>query len=62
MNTTMYPTAAPRCNPISMAERLPNPDPRTMDYAARRIATRYNVGLPLARVVAELIGASLEAR
>jgi hypothetical protein len=48
-------------NPAA-AVRLPNPDPLTMAYAARRIATRYNVGLPLARIVAELIGASLEAR
>lgn len=51
-----------RRNPVSMTERLPNPDPLTMDHAARRISTRYNVNISLARVVAELIGASLEAR
>jgi hypothetical protein len=32
-----------------------------MNYAARRIARRYNVAMPLARVVAELVYA-VEAR
>jgi hypothetical protein len=41
------------------APQLPNPDPLTMDYAARRIATRYNVSAGMARVVAELVGASI---
>jgi hypothetical protein len=60
--TNLYPQNRPFRNNTTAAERLPNPDPATMDYAARKIATRYNVGLPLARVVAELVGASLEAR
>jgi hypothetical protein len=46
-------------NRASAANRLPSPAPLLMDDAARRIATRYNVGLPLARVVAELVGASI---
>ena len=41
------------------APSLPYPDPLAMDYASRRIARRYNVGLPLARVVAELVSASI---
>lgn len=60
--TDVYPRIIAARNPASAAMRLPNPDPPTMDCAARRIATRYNVGFPLARVVAELIGASLENR
>ena len=52
--------------PINSASRnhnrLPNPDPSTMDYAARRIASRYSVSLAHARVVAELVSTSIEAR
>jgi hypothetical protein len=46
----------------SLAKRLPNPDPLTLRYAARKIATRYNVGLPMAALVAELINTSLGDR
>jgi len=46
----------------SAVERLPNPDPLLMDYGARRIAAKYNVNITLARVVAELVGASFERR
>ena len=46
-------------NRLSTPHRLPYPDPIAMDFAARRIATRYNVGLSLACVVAELVSASL---
>ena len=49
-------------NRLSAANRLPNPDPLLMDYAARRISRRYNVGPALARVVAELVSASVEVR
>jgi hypothetical protein len=44
------------------APTLPSPDPARMDYAARRIAARYNVGFPLARIVAELVSTSLGER
>jgi hypothetical protein len=46
-------------NRLSATNRLPYPDPLAMDYAARRIATRYNVSAGMARVVAELVGASI---
>jgi len=42
--------------------RLPNPDPLLMDYAARTIERRYNVSPGMAKIVAELVTASLEAR
>jgi hypothetical protein len=61
MRTTLTHDPAAR-NPATAVERLPNPDPLTMDYAARKIASRYNVTAALARVVAELVGASLENR
>jgi hypothetical protein len=44
---------------VSTAARLPNPDPLTMDYAARRIASRYNVSPGMARIVAELVSTSV---
>jgi len=45
------------------ANRLPIPDPLLMDFATRRIASRYSVNLPHARLVAELVTASIgEAR
>jgi hypothetical protein len=43
-------------------KKAATPDALLMDCAARRISRRYNVTLPLARVVAELVGASLENR
>jgi hypothetical protein len=46
-------------NRISATNRLPNPDPLLMDLATRRIASRYSVSLAHARVVAELVSASL---
>jgi len=49
-------------NRASATLRLPNPDPLTMDFAARRIATRYNVSPGLAAIVAELIASSLGDR
>jgi hypothetical protein len=60
MNTLI--SGRPFRNPVSTAERLPNPDPQTMAFAARRIATRYNVGLPLARVVAAIVDETAEVR
>jgi hypothetical protein len=42
--------------------RLPNPDPLLMDYAARTIERRYNVSPGMAKIVAELVTASIEAR
>jgi hypothetical protein len=42
--------------------RLPNPDPLLMDYAARTIERRYNVSPGTAKIVAELVTASIEAR
>jgi hypothetical protein len=42
--------------------RLPSPDPLLMDYAARTIERRYNVSPGMARIVAELVTASIEAR
>ena len=42
--------------------RLPNPDPFLMDYAARTIERRYNVSPGMAKIVAELVTASIEAR
>lgn len=58
MDTLSHDHAAAR-NGLSATHRLPYPDPLAMDYATRRIATRYNVGMPLARIVAELVSASL---
>ena len=42
--------------------RLPNPDPLLMDYAARTIERRYNVSPGMAKIVAELVTASIEVR
>ena len=46
----------------SAVERLPYRNRLLMDYRARRIAAKYNVNITLARVVAELVGASFERR
>jgi hypothetical protein len=43
----------------SAANRLPNPDPLTLDRAARQISGRYGVSLAHARVVAELAAAAV---
>jgi hypothetical protein len=47
-------------NRVSAADRLP--DHTSLMMAARTIERRYNVSLGLALVVAELVGASIEAR
>jgi hypothetical protein len=50
-------------NRAPAANRLPIPDPLLMDFATRRIASRYSVNLTHARLVAELVNASIvEAR
>ena len=41
--------------------RLPNPDPLLIDYAARTIERRYNVSRGMAKIVAELVTTSIEA-
>jgi hypothetical protein len=60
--TRNLPNGPAFCNRPSAANRLPNPDPLLMDYAARTIERRYNVSPGMARIVAELVGASIEAR
>jgi hypothetical protein len=42
--------------------RLPNPDPLLMDYAARMIERKYNTSPGMAKIVAELVTASIESR
>ena len=49
---------APRLG-ASATIRLPSPDPSTLAYAARTIERRYNVSPGMARIVAELVGASI---
>jgi hypothetical protein len=49
-------------NRLSAAKRLPNPDPLLLDRHTRLIASRYNVSPGMARIVAEMVGASTEAR
>jgi hypothetical protein len=50
-------------NRVSATNRLPSPDPFTLDYARRHIERRYNVSPGMARIVAELVNASIvEAR
>jgi hypothetical protein len=41
--------------------QLPSPDPLLMDYAVRTIERRYNVSRGMAKVVAELVTASIKA-
>jgi hypothetical protein len=54
----LYTTSGP-CNRAYAANRLPNPDPLLMDYAARTIERRYNVSPGMARIVAEMVSTSL---
>ena len=57
--TSLLPQPTPHRN-SRVARRLPLP--LSTDDAARRIATRYNVAAPLARIVAELVSTSLGDR
>jgi hypothetical protein len=58
----LYTTFSPR-NRAHAADRLPVPDPLLMDLATRKIASRYSVNLTHARLVAEMVNASIvEAR
>jgi hypothetical protein len=45
-----------------VANRLPYPDPLLMAYATNRIVRLYDVSLPMARIVAELVSTSLVDR
>jgi hypothetical protein len=47
-------------NPASAVERLP--DYSSLMLAARTIERKYNTSPGMARIVAELVGASMEAR
>jgi hypothetical protein len=59
---SLYTTFSPR-NRATAANRLPIPDPLLMDFATRRIASRYSVNLTHARLVAEMVASSIvEAR
>jgi hypothetical protein len=59
---TFYPNDPSARNRASAANRLPIPDPVLLDRHTRLIASKYNVSPGMARIVAEMVGASMEAR